>query len=136
MKRDFDCDSYVPVKGVLSKSCAQYGYTGYCKSTKNESWCRCGGETSACDFYPEKRRIKMNTVEMMNQAQVDGKTYQYGDELFYTFETGFIDEDGLPFECSDLPMTTFSEFFAYEWHQVKSITRAEAEERLGIKIVG
>lgn len=78
----------------------------------------------------------MDTLDMMKQAKIDGKTYQHSGDLFYTFGTGFINEDGLPLECSDLPMTTFNEFFSYEWQAVKTITRAEAEEQLGVRIVG
>lgn len=136
MKRDFDCDSYVPVKGVLAKSCAQYGYNGYCKSTKCTSWCSCGGDASRCDFYTEKWKSKMNTLDMIKQAEIDGKTYQYGSNLFYSFEAGFIDADGKPSEWSDLVSFTLNEILTFQWGVVQTMTRQEAEERLGVKIVG
>lgn len=78
----------------------------------------------------------MDTLDMMAQAKIDGKIYQHGDELFYAFETGFVDEDGHPFECGDLPFSTLNEFIDYQWKQIRSMTRAEAEAKLGIKIVG
>lgn len=136
MKRDLDCDSYVPVTGVLAKSCAKYGYNGYCKSTNCTSWCSCGGDTSHCDFYPEERRSKMNTVDMIQQARVDGKMYQYDENTFYTSVTGFIDAAGEPRKCSDVTNVAINDFLGLQWSIVETMTRQEAEERLGVKIVG
>lgn len=78
----------------------------------------------------------MNTLDMMKQAKIDGKIYQYDSDLFYSFESGFIDADGVPSDCADLVGATLNDVLSFQWGVVQTMTRQEAEERLGVKIVG
>lgn len=113
------------------------GY-GVCYGTKECNQCYCGGDTDKCDFYPEKRKAAtkpMNTAEMWLKAQEDGKTYQCND-LFYNKKHGFIDSNFQPWpiNCVDFIDDVFS---WVDWHECKTplMTKTEAEEKFGIKIV-
>lgn len=78
----------------------------------------------------------MNTVDMIRQARVNGKMYQYDENTFYTSATGFIDADGEPRKCSDVTDVTINDLLGLQWHIIETMTRQEAEEHLGVKIVG
>lgn len=117
----------------------RYGCGGYCIGTKECEPCTCQGKESMCDFYPEKRskaigEEKMNTAEMWLKAQVNGKVYRSND-VGYSKNTGFIDFwDGSkwPVTCVD----TIDAIFSWDnWEEVKTITKAQAEAKLGMKIV-
>ena len=107
----------------------------YCIGTKEYDPCSCGGDPSKCDFYKDKRKEnKMNTLDMMNLACKNGKTYRSNDLLFNT-EKGFHDTDNNPW-CSDSFDTLNDLFSLNEWETVENImTKEEAEEKYGIKIV-
>ena len=118
----------------------RYGCGGYCIGTKECEPCTCQGKEAMCDFYPERRskamgEKKMNTAEMWLKAQADGKMYRCGD-MGYSQETGFIDFwDGKSWPINSV--ATIDEIFSWNgWEEVKTMTKAEAEEKLGVKIVG
>lgn len=111
-------------------------YTRYeCWGTKEREECKCGGDPTRCDFYPEKReetKTPMTTAEMWVAAQNNNKTYCSGD-MAYSAEKGFYDPiNEIPWPLS--AFTTFDEFMDSEWYE-RIITRAEAEALLGATIV-
>ena len=117
-----------------------YGCGGYCTGTKECDPCTCQGNEVMCDFYPERRekakkKKKMNTAEMWLKAQEDGKMYRSID-LVYSKETGFVD-----FWYGKLWIVNSVDiideiFLRDDWEEVKTMTKAQAEETLGVKIVG
>lgn len=118
----------------------RYGCDGYCIGTKECEPCTCQGNEAMCDFYPERSskamgEKKMNTAEMWLKAQENRKMYRTND-VGYSKKTGFIDFwDGSkwPVTCVD----TIDAIFSWDgWEEVKTMTKAEAEEKLGVKIVG
>ena len=124
---------------MMTAKCSCYSFNGWygvCSGTRELDRCECNGDMTKCDFYPEKRKgNKMNTAEMWLKAQVDGKMYRSKD-IAYSKETGFIDfwnKDKWPANC----VKTIDETFSWDgWEEVKTMTKAEAEEKLGVKIVG
>lgn len=113
------------------------GKEGECLGTKEIEYCTCGGDTSKCDFYAEKRKEDryMNTVEMYLQAQRDGKTYRSKD-MRYNVREGFCDEDGTPWEGYAFKFVN-DIFNLNEWELVpdNEMTREEAEKKFNIKII-
>ena len=77
----------------------------------------------------------MNTAEMWLKAQVNGKVYRSND-VGYSKNRGFIDFwDGSkwPVTCVD----TIDAIFSWDdWEEVKTMTKAQPEQKLGVKIVG
>ena len=112
---------------------------GVCLSTKESKRCNCFGIKSNCDFYPEKRKAaekKMNTAEMWLKAQEDGKTY-ICNSVLYSKKTGFISATGL----KPWPISAFDNIenlMEAQWslYQEEIMTKAEAEKKYGIRIVG
>ena len=113
---------------------------GVCLGTKEIDRCNCGGDESKCDFYPEKRKAAekgLTTAEMWLRAQEDGKTYRSNDVL-YSKLCGFVDVDDLepwPIEC----VPSIESIFDWDgWHEYDKpcMTKAETEEKYGIRIVG
>ena len=46
------------------EECPAYqGYTGHCHGTKECDPCKCGGDASKCDFYPEMRHGAQSELE-------------------------------------------------------------------------
>ena len=112
---------------------------GVCLSTKENKRCNCFGIKSNCDFYPEKRKAaekKMNTAEMWLKAQEDGKTY-ICNSVLYNKKTGFISATSLdPWPIS--AFDSINTLMEAQWslHQEEIMTKAEAEKKFGIRIVG
>ena len=112
---------------------------GVCLGTKECDRCNCDGDESKCDFYPEKRKAaekKMNTAEMWLKAQEDGKTYQSND-LFYNKKHGFVDSNFKPWPINCVSF--IDDIFSWiNWHEceIPYMTKAEAEKKFGIRIVG
>ena len=112
---------------------------GVCLSTKENKRCNCFGIKSNCDFYPEKRKAaekKMNTAEMWLKAQEDGRTY-ICNSVLYNKKTGFISATSL----DPWPISAFDSIdtlMEAQWslHQEEIMTKAEAEKKFGIRIVG
>ena len=111
---------------------------GTCWGTRECEECTCDGDTTKCNFYPEKRKEKktMNTAEMWLKAQEDGMCYEmvigqgYNDEIFYQKEKGLFD-GGL----YDVTLDNFDEFMNEKW-KLRTMTKSEAEAKFNIKIVG
>lgn len=114
---------------------------GVCYGTKEREYCQCNGDNAKCDFYPEKRKENktMKTLEMMNAAKENGKTYKlYGLNIFYNDKHGFIGADWNEVMLQEFAnQLTFNKFFDFDWSERSSLmTVAEAEEKYGIKIIG
>ena len=112
---------------------------GVCLSTKENKRCNCFGIKSNCDFYPEKRKAaekKMNTAEMWLKAQEDGKTY-ICNSVLYNKKTGFISATSLdPWPISAFDSIDTLMEAQQSLHQEEIMTKAEAEKKFGIRIVG
>lgn len=103
-----------------------------CMGTKETECCYCHGDMAKCTFYPEKRKEAktMNTAEMWLAAQKNGKTYANGDVQYSA-------RDGMSIDSMFMPYVCFGDIMAMEWCEVEipTISRKEAEEKLGAKIV-
>ena len=123
------CDSYTTYSGESR-----------CLGTKEVDRCNCGGDKSKCDFYPEKRKVaekKMNTAEMWLKAQEDGKTYYSKDaDALYSKEFGLVEERDISLKVSMGDFPTFEHLMKSKWEEVKVMSKAEAEKKYGIRIVG
>lgn len=110
---------------------------GACWGTKEREKCSCDGDRNKCDFYPEKRKEnKMTTLEMMNKAAKDSKTYKAYD-LRYNAIIGFHDKEGYKWKVDSF--TYINDIFAINTWQLKpdnEMTKSEAEAKFNIKIVG
>ena len=109
--------------------------------TKEKDLCSCQGDESKCDFYPEKRNKKMNTLDMMTAAKTNNKTYKIDDmshgDILYNSLNGFHDDNGAPLDW--YIFDTLNELFSLnDWQEDSAIymTKSQAEEKYGIKIVG
>lgn len=136
------CDCF-ETRTEVARPC-NYKY-GVCTGAKETSLCSCGGDKSKCDFYPEKRKeaIKpvMNTAEMWLKAQEDGKTYVVEQKtLCYSKERGlFCSTDLTPCNyLSNFRDWVFDKLLSLEWTEMQEeiMTKAEAEEKFGVRIVG
>ena len=109
---------------------------GHCSASKQSVECRCNGDTDNCTFYPEKRKKTMNTAEMWLKAQEDDKTYRSGD-VYYDKDIGFLNSINNPSALD--AFDSYEEFMDLDdWEAVPEIptmTRAEAESKLGVKII-
>ena len=117
---------------------------GVCLGTKEVDRCNCGGDESKCDFYPEKRKAAkkmLNTAEMWLKAQEDGKTYIVKQKtLAYSKERGlFYVTDLTSYNyLKDFKNWKFDQLLSLEWTEMSEtiMTKAEAEKKYGIRIVG
>ena len=111
---------------------------GYCSGTKWNQTCVCQGNQSKCDYYPEKREKakKMTTLEMMNLAKDNGKTYKCAYDMFYNNVLGF--NDGKGHMRSGYDFTNINNLFDIDYWEEATLcmTKSEAEEKYGIKIIG
>lgn len=121
---------------------------GVCLGTKEIDRCDCKGDESKCDFYPEKRKAAqktLNTAEMWLKAQEDGKTY-VSDYAIYSKTAGYMnrrfhDSTWGPSawahsEDNEDKKRELDNLMSTQWHEeVPTMTRAEAESKLGVKIV-
>lgn len=112
---------------------------GVCYGTKEREYCQCGGDNAKCDFYPEKRKGNktMKTLEMMNAAKANGKTYwNEANDILYCFGIGFVESSNVEPVAMNGFDGSFNDFMAFSWQEVNTMTRSEAEEKYGIKIIG
>ena len=128
------CDSYTT-----------YSSESRCLGAKEVETCSCGGDESKCDFYPEKRKAvekKMNTAEMWLKAQEDGKVYEcVKGDIAYSKEMGLVDK----YDFNEVWELTNWDYLGTraldnllggcEWKEMKTMTKEEAEQQLGVKIV-
>lgn len=130
---------YKPLHNMIGNPDVAIPY-GVCLGTKEVDRCDCKGDESKCDFYPEKRKVaekKMNTAEMWLKAQEDGKTYYSKDaDALYSKEFGLVEERDISLKVSMGDFPTFEHLMRSEWEEVKVMTKAEAEKKYGIRIVG
>ena len=123
------CDSYTTYYGESR-----------CLGTKEVETCSCEGDESKCDFYPEKRKVaekKMNTAEMWLKAQEDGKIYYSKDaDALYSKEFGLVEEEDISQKVSMGDFPTLEYLMKSKWEEVKVMSKAEAEKKYGIRIVG
>ena len=93
-----------------------------------------------CTFYPEKRKENkvINTAEMYLQAQKDGLCYKIvpneecSESFFYQKDKGFFDGDGDT--CYTNIWNYFDDMMQEQW-MLNTMTKAEAERALGVKII-
>lgn len=78
----------------------------------------------------------MHTLDMIKQAKIDGKTYHHNDAVFYNAVSGFMNVVGGSLSMPDVPAAYLNDVFAWEWEPVRILTKAQAEQKLGVKIVG
>ena len=113
---------------------------GVCLGTREIDRCNCGGDESKCDFYPEKRKAsekKMNTAEMYIEANKNNKIYFSEDaDAFYSKEFGLVEAEDATRKIQLADFPTFEHLMQSKWEEVKTMTKAEAEKKFGIKIVG
>ena len=142
MKR---CDCYnARVETIESKYGSFIDAYGVCLGTKEQNRCNCYGDESKCDFYPEKRKAAekmLNTAEMWLKAQEDGKTYIVKQKtLAYSKERGlFYVTDLTSYNyLKDFKNWKFDQLLSLEWTEMSEtiMTKAEAEKKYGIRIVG
>ena len=116
-------------------------HCGTCWGTRECEECTCDGDTTKCNFYPEKRKEKkiMNTAEMWLKAQEDDCCYEAimsqstNEELFYQKNKGFFDGDGYGFILDD--SGSLEDIMNIKW-KLRIMTKSEAEKRFNIKIIG
>ena len=135
------CNYYdARVKTIENKYGSFIDAYGVCLGTKECDRCNCYGDESKCDFYPEKRKAvekKMNTAEMWLKAQEDGKTYYSKEaDALYSKEFGLVEEGDISQKVSMGDFPTFEHLMKSKWEEVKIMTKAEAEKKYGIRIVG
>ena len=111
-----------------------------CLGAKELERCYCGGDKSKCDFYPEKRKAAekpMNTAEMYIKANENGKTY-YSESVdaFYSKKFGLVEAEDTTQKVQIGDFPTFEYLMQREWEEVKAMTKAEAEKKYKIRIVG
>ena len=133
------CDCYETRTETAGPWKNNYLY-GVCLGTREVEMCNCGGDESKCTFDPEKRKKaekKMNTAEMWLKAQEDGKTYysKKADAL-YSKEFGLVEGEDISQKVSMGGFPTFEYLMQSEWEEAKVMSKAEAEKKYGIRIVG
>ena len=134
---------------------------GECWGTKERERCYCNGDTCHCTYYPEKRNFAidagrkdgnmskekaiLNTAEMWLKAQKNGKTY-VSDCAMYSKATGCVDREfrniayGLKtwtIMNNEDKKREIDNLMSTQWYEeeVPTMTRAEAESKLCVKIV-
>lgn len=119
-----------------------YYHEGECWSTKDRDRVWCAGYTEFCSNGLRKSKAEtpetglMYTAEMVIEAARTHKTYESGDVLFNTTKGFFNANNGEPW-----PITAFNslqEIFDLQWVECEGqvMTKAEAETKFNIKIIG
>lgn len=130
------CDCYHVIEEKPGK------FNGECWGTKERDRVNCAGYTELCSNglkkpKPETPEIGlMSTAEMMVEAARTHKTYKSGDMLFNTTKGVFDASDGKPWPIS--AFSSLQEIFDLQWVECKVpvMTKAEAESKFKIKIIG
>lgn len=149
------CDCYHVIEEKSGK------FSGECWGTRERERCYCNGDTCHCTYYPEKRNATidvesedenmgkektiLNTAEMWLKAQEDGKTY-VSDCAMYSKTTGYVHrlfrnsawglDAWTHSEDNEDKKRELDNLMSAQWHEeVPTMTRAEAESKLGVKIV-
>lgn len=118
---------------------------GMCYRSKWYNYCSCFGNETKCDFFPDIRETaklqkhnidnstELDTITMVQKAKEDGKTYKSGVAR-YNSKIGFYDANGIEWEHFSLSIV--NDIFECKWQEENTMTKSEAEEKFGIKIVG
>ena len=117
-------------------------FSGECWGTKERDRVNCAGYTELCSnglrkFKPETPEIGLlSTAKMVDEATKTHKTYESGDILFNTTKGFFNANDGEPWLIS--AFNTLQEIFDLQWVECEGqvMTKAEAESKFNIKIIG
>lgn len=129
---------------------------------KERERCYCNGDERYCPYYPEKRnsaidaerkdgnmskeKSALNTAEMWLKAQKNGKTY-VSDCAMYSKAIGYVSRSSRDIawgldawthsEDNEAKKRELDHLMSAQWYEeVPTISRAEAESKLGVKIVG
>ncbi len=127
------CDCYHVIEEKPGK------FSGECWGTKERDRVNCAGYTELCSNGLKKSEREvglMYTAEMVIKAAKTHKTYESGDVLFNTTKGFFSASNGKPW-----PITAFNslqEIFDLRWVECEDnvMTKAEAESKFNIKIIG
>ena len=139
------CKCYNVRQETIYEPTASYSRPyGVCLGTKEIDRCNCYGDESKCDFYPEKRKAAqktLNTAEMWLKAQEDGKTYIVKQKtLAYSKKRGLFYPTDLTsyIYLKDFKNWKLDRLLSLEWTEMQEeiMTKAEAEKKYGIRIVG
>lgn len=133
-----NCYHVTAYMGYSRDTDSTYNYErAECWGTKERETCRCGGDKSKCDFYPEireKAKKEFNTAEMWLAAQKDGETYVTDyHNTSYSKEDGFWSQK-LDNFC-DTP--SLNDWMNAMWRkqEKRKLTKEQAEKEFGVKIV-
>lgn len=134
------CDCYDEREECISNCPPTFRTYGVCLGTKEIDRCSCGADPSKCNFYEsvrKKAKKTMNTAEMYLAAKENGKTYMSNDvDAIYNKMIGLVEKDNIDEEISLGDFPTFEYLMKSEWVEINVMTKAEAEKKFGIKIVG
>lgn len=125
------CDCYHVIEEKPGK------FSGECWGTKERDRVNCSGYTELCNNGLKKPETKpLFTAEMVVEAGKTHKTYKSRDMLFNTTKGFFSAGNGAPW--SIFAFKTLQEIFDLQWIEYESqvMTKAEAESKFNIKIVG
>lgn len=130
------CDCYHVIEEKPGK------FRGEWWGTKERDQVNCAGYTELCNNglknpKPETPVIGlMYTAEMMVEAARTHKTYESGNMLFNTTKGFFGANDGKP--CPISAFASLQEIFDLQWTECEGqvMTKAEAESKFNIKIIG
>ena len=127
------CDCYHVIEEKPGK------FSGECWGTKERDRVNCAGYTELCSNglkKPESETKSMSTASMVIEASKTHKTYKNGDVLFNTTKGFFGANDGEPWPAN--AFSTLQEIFDLQWTECEGqvMTKAEAESKFNIKIVG
>ena len=130
------CDCYHVIEEKPGK------FSGECWGTKERDRVNCSGYTELCSNGLKKPKPEipeiglMYTAEMVIEAARTHKTYESGDVLFNTAKGFFGAKDGELWPAN--AFKTLQEIFDLQWTECEGqvMTKAEAESKFNIKIVG
>ena len=130
------CDCYHVIEEKPGK------FNGECWGTKERDRVNCAGYTELCSNGLKKPKLEtpeiglMSTAKMVDEATKTHKTYESGDVLFNTTKGFFNASDGKPWPIS--AFNSLQEIFDLQWVEFEGqvMTKAEAESKFNIKIIG
>lgn len=130
------CDCYHVIEEKPGK------FSGECWGTKERDRVNCSGYTELCSNGLKNPKPEtpvtglMYTAEMIVEAARTHKTYESGDILFNIAKGFFNATNGEPWPIS--AFNTLQEIFDLQWDEYADnvMTKAEAESKFNIKIIG
>lgn len=125
------CDCYHVIEEKPGK------FRGECWGTKERDQVNCAGYTELCSNGLKRPNTEpLFTASMVVEAGKTHKTYESGDILFNTTKGFFNVSNGEPWPIS--AFNTLQEIFDLQWVECEGqvMTKAEAESKFNIKIIG